>query len=361
MSDSLVRLGNFSSAPDFDNHKAVYRFEDKAVNLTGFIAIHNDTLGSATGGTRMFPYKSEDEALADVLRLSRAMTYKCALAGVRHGGGKAVIIGDPEKDKNEALLRSYARKVNELKGSFTTGEDVGITEDDVQIMLQESKFFNGKKGVAGDPSPFAALSVFNTLETALAETFGIGEFFGRKIAIKGVGKVGSELMRLFIGAGAKVIAADIKPSVIQNIRGKFPQVEIVDSEKIHSENVDVFSPCALGGDLNNGTAEKIRARIICGGANNQLESPDVGDKLFQRKIFYVPDYVANAGGLINVVDELEQGGYDRKRVLHRIEHLKDTLRTIYLFAQQKNQPPNRVADRLAEDIFNNRAKSPAVV
>lgn len=349
----LEEVKNISGLPEFDSHKAIYRFEDGVNNLRGFIAIHNDNLGPATGGTRMFPYVSEDDALRDVLKLSRAMTYKCALAGVRHGGAKGVIIADPESDKNERLLRAYAKMVNELKGKFYTGEDVGLTEDDVQIMLQESKFFIGKRGVAGDPSPFAALSVFYAMETVLNEVMEKGNFFSIKVAIKGIGKVGSELLRLLMRAGAKAVTADIKASVADSIRLKFPQVKIVRPEAIHKQNADIFSPCALGNDITNANVSDIQAQIICGGANNQLESSEVGDLLFKRKIFYVPDYVANAGGLINVVDELEKGGYKRERVLHRIEHLKDTLRTLYLFSQQKNQPPHRIADKLAEDIFKN--------
>lgn len=353
MASILEPVKNFEDLPEFDNHKAVYRFEDSSVGLRGFIAIHNDNLGPATGGTRMFPYVSEKEALRDVLKLSRAMTYKCALAGIRHGGGKAVIIGDPEKNKTEEMLRSYARIINKLDGVFTTGEDAGITEDDVQIMFEESDFLNGRRGVAGDPSPYAALSTFYTMQVALAEAANIYEFFNIKIAIKGVGKVGSELLKLLVGAGAEVVIADVRVATIDVIKAKFPQVGVVATDVIHREPVEVFSPCALGNDITDKNIDEIKSKIICGAANNQLESSEVGDILFKRNIFYVPDYVANAGGLINVMDEREEGGYNKKRVLHRIEHLKDTLRTIYLFSEQKNQAPNRVADRLAEDIFRN--------
>lgn len=349
----LVELSSLSHLPDFADHKAVFRFEEPSVGLKGFIAIHNENLGPATGGTRMYPYATEEDALRDVLRLSRAMTYKCALAGVRHGGGKAVIIADPEKNKNEEFLRAYARIVDELSGRFSTGEDVGITEDDVQIMLRESRNFNGRRGVAGDPSPYAALSTFYAMQVALTETLGVNEFFKVSVAIKGVGKCGGELLRLLAGAGASVSAADIKPQVIEAVRMKFPQIAIIPSEYIHKEDAMVFSPCALGNDITESTISEIHAKIICGAANNQLSSPEVGDELYAREIFYVPDYVANAGGLINVVDELEEGGYSRKRVLYRIERLKDTLRTIYLLARQKRQPLHRVADRLAEDIFQN--------
>lgn len=357
----LKPLLNISELPEFDGHKAVFRFEEPSVGLKGFIAIHNESLGPAAGGTRMHPYVTEEDALRDVLRLSRAMTYKCALAGVRHGGGKAVIIANPEKNKSEDFLRVYARVVNELGGRLYTGEDVGLTEDDVQVMLQESKFFIGKRGVAGDPSPYAALSAFYTMQVALAEALGISEFFNVSVAVKGVGKCGGELLRLLVGAGARVSAADVKSQVVEAMRAKFPQVVVVPPERIHKEKAVVFSPCALGNDVTETTLPEIRAKIICGAANNQLASPEMGDELFRREIFYVPDYVANAGGLINVVDELEEGGYSRKRVLYRIERLKDTLRTIYLLAKQKRQPPHRVADRLAEDIFRNGNNSRIVV
>ncbi|MEK7554847.1 MAG: Glu/Leu/Phe/Val dehydrogenase dimerization domain-containing protein [Patescibacteria group bacterium] len=355
-----IAPGKLEDFPEFDSHKTVYRFENSSVGLRGFIAIHNDNLGPATGGTRMFPYVSEEEALRDVLRLSRAMTYKCALAGVHHGGGKAVIIGDPE-NKSEQMLRAYAQAINEADGRFFTGEDVGITEDDVQVMLEESRFFIGRRGVAGDPSPYAAKSVFATMQVAAGELWGDEDLFNRSVAVKGAGKVGGELIRLLVNAGAKVIAADVKPAAIEAVEKKYPQVRVVDSATIHKEKVDIFSPCALGNDFTKENVAEVRAAVICGGANNQLASDDIGDWLFRRNILYVPDYVANAGGLINVVDELEKDGYNRRRVLERISKLKNMLHTIFLFTRQKHQPSNRVADQLAESIFLNGKKTSSVV
>ena len=356
----LKSVSSISHLPEFDSHKAVYRFEDVSVGLSGFIAIHNENLGPATGGTRMYPYPSEREALADVLRLSRAMTYKCAIAGVRHGGAKAVIIGNPDTNKAEALLRAYARIVNELKGRFTTGEDVGITEDDVQVMFEESSLFNVRKELAGDPSPDAALSTFYAMQVAVSELFGSEKIAGRTVALKGIGKVGSRLLTLLIEVGAQVTAADIKDSVTQSVREKFPQVKLVGSEKIHLEPADIFSPCALGGDLSAATVNVLPAKIICGAANNQLASPEAGDLLSRRDIAYVPDYVANAGGLINVMDEREAGGYNRERVLNRILNLKNTLRAIFQLSRVKHAPMSRVADELAEDIFNGKRSNGVV-
>ena len=357
----LEQLKDVHGVLGFDNHRAVFRFEEPAVNLRGFIAIHNDNLGPATGGTRMFPYISEDDALKDVLRLSRAMTYKCALAGVRHGGGKAVIIGDPDRDKNEALLRAYASVVNEFKGSFTTGEDSGITEDDVQIMLEESRFFNGRRGIAGDPSPYAALTTFLAMREALKSVFGSDELSRKIVAVKGVGKAGANLVKLIISSGAKVIVADIKEKAMTEMKKKFPSVSFVNSKKIHMQKVHIFAPCALGDDVSEENINEIQAPIICGVANNQLSSPAAGEALHQKKILYIPDYVANCGGLINVVDELEIGGYDKNRVLTRIQSVSSKTQRIITQSRSENQPTHIIADRLAEEIFSKSQSKATVV
>ncbi len=340
-----------------DGYRAVIKFKCPSVKLKGFLAIHNEDLGPAVGGTRMFPYANEQAALIDVLRLSRAMTYKCALAGVHHGGGKAVIIGDPEKDKSEALIRAYAKVIESLKGRFHTGEDVGISEDDVQIMLQESKFFIGRRGVAGDPSPFASLSTFYTMQVAAREKFGNQSLWGLTVAIKGAGKVGSELIRLVKKDGAKVIAADVRPSAVEKLKAEHPDIKIVSAQKIHSVQADIFSPCALGNDITMDNVGEIKAKVICGGANNQLASIEIGDELFKRDILFVPDYIANAGGLIDVVAELEPDGYNRERVIKNIENVKNTISTVLLMSRQKKRAPSRIADRLAEETFHNAGRN----
>ncbi len=332
---------------NLDQHEKIIRLSDPKSGLRGFIAIHNTSHGPATGGTRMMPYTSEQDALNDALKLARAMTYKCALAGVPYGGGKGVIIGDPKKDKTQKLLQSYAQIVNSLNGIFTTGEDVGITREDAEIMTKTSPYINGFSK-STDPSPFAALSVFSSIKSAVKITNNESLRY-KKIAVKGIGKVGSELIRLLIKTGAKLYAADIDSKIITKIRREFPTVGIVETSSIHQLPVDVFAPCALGNEIAKENISEIKAKIICGSANNQLSSEAIGDQLFHRGILYIPDYLANAGGLINAIDTREPGGYQKKRVMRRINFLQNTLRTILKASNISNIPPYRIADRIAEE------------
>lgn len=346
-----VSSDHLQKSKEYSAHKRVVRITDAESGLKGFVAIHNDLIGSAVGGTRMLPYASEDEALDDVLRLSRAMTYKCALAGVKHGGGKGVIIGNPHADKTEALLRAYARAIGQLGGAFNTGEDVGISEPDVHIMLEEAPFFIGKPGQAGDPSPYAALSTFYSIQTIATIVFGTEELKGRTVAVKGVGKVGGELVRLLLEKGAVVTIADVNDAAVTRLKNEHPGVSVVSPSLAHAQPVDIYSPCALGNEFTPQTMEEVKAKIICGAANNQLADDVVGDWFFEKGISYVPDYIANAGGLIDVVDELDPGGFKSERVIERINNIKNTIRTIFEFATLTNRSPNRVADNFAEDLF----------
>lgn len=341
---------NFKLLKEYDNHKLVKRFEDKKTGLKGFVAIHNDNLGPAVGGTRMFPYVSEEEAIEDVLRLSKAMSYKCALAGVKYGGGKAVVLGDP-KNKTPQLIKAYAREVDKLHGKFRTGEDVGISEDDVQLMLEVSPYFIGKRGFAGDPSPFASLSTFYSIETACELHLGAKSLEGISITVKGLGKVGSELVRLLVNEGAIVSAADINPEAIERVKSKFTNIKIIDPDKIHTFDVEVFAPCAMGNEITESTKSEIKAKIICGAANNQLANSGLGEWLHDNGILYIPDYVVNAGGLINVVDELEPGGYNRVRVDERIKNIKNTVANIINVSKKNNKSTTKIADQAAEEIF----------
>ncbi|TSC56778.1 MAG: hypothetical protein G01um101418_179 [Parcubacteria group bacterium Gr01-1014_18] len=340
------------SYPDFDNHECVVKIEDSSVGLLAFIAIHNSALGPATGGTRMFDYGTEEGAVADVLRLSRAMTYKCAAADVPHGGGKAVIMGDPRKMKTPALLRAFAKAVNELEGAFSTGTDAGITKEDVEIMREVSGFINGKHG--GDPAPYAALGTFYGIQSALLECFGNADCHGRVVAIKGIGKVGRSLISLLDKAGAKIIAADIDDAAVAWVKSHFPSVRLASPWEIHRQRADVFCPCAMGGEISRKAAMEITARIVCGAANNQLRDPACEQILFGRGILYVPDFVANAGGLIHVVDELAPLGYDADRVREKINNIRSLLGNIFELARRDLRLPNQVAEEIAEKKFNKK-------
>lgn len=343
--------------PEFNNHEMVSFFYDKKTGLKGFISIHNMNLGEATGGTRYFEYETEEDALRDVLRLSMAMTYKCALAGVPHGGGKAVIIKNKHKPKNEAYLKTYAEKVNLLHGNFTTGEDAGINGKDIEILAKYSKFINCRDSIGGDPSPWAALGVFYSVKPALKAVFGNEEIKGRTFAIKGLGKVGMELLRLLYEEGAEIKAADINKIAVKDALKKFPKIKIVKPEEIHKTQADVYSPCAMGKEFNNKTIRELKCRVICGAANNQLVSPMDGECLHKKNILYIPDYLANAGGLINVVEELNKEGYSRERVIEKIKNIKNTAEKVIEISKKKKRPISETADALAEKIFMQKKKT----
>lgn len=339
--------------PEFDDHKLVTFFSDKNSGLRAFVAIHNDNLGPATGGTRMWVYPSETDALRDALNLSRAMTYKCALAGVPYGGSKGVIIGDPHTDKTPALLAAYARSIESM-GSLTTGTDVGLTDDDVAYMRKFSSHILGvPNGNHLSTSAMATLGVFNSILGAAEELWGSEDLSGKTFAVKGLGKTGEGLVALLLSHGAQVTAAEIDGAKLKEVKKKYPKITIVGQAEIHRQKVDMYAPCALGGDINPHSVKELRCAAIVGTANNQLSSPDVGDWLYRSGILYVPDYVANAGGLINVVDELETGGYKKDRVLKRVADIKKTVKKIISRAKKDRTATNRIADRMAEEIFKN--------
>lgn len=329
-------------------------FHDSSTGLKGFIAIHNTNLGPATGGTRYWQYYSENDALRDALRLSKAMTYKCALAGVPYGGGKGVIIRHARHPKGPALLSAYGRIVNLFNGNFYTGEDVGLTERDVELLAKSSKFINGLPTIAGDPAPWAALSVFYGITVGLETVYGNANMHGRTFAIKGLGKVGAELARLVMQQGGQVYGTDINQSTLRKVVKRFPRIQIVKPSEIYKLKVSVFSPCALGGDLNGKTIPQLKCDIVCGGANNQLVSPLDGERLQKRGILYIPDYVANAGGLINVTEEWNRRGYSRDRVQEKVAGVKKTIRHIIDLSEKKRMATSVIADQLAERIFNGK-------
>lgn len=347
----MMTQADIEKLPEFDNHKLVKSVFDEESGLRAVMAVHNENLGPGTGGTRMWVYVSEIDAVRDALNLSRAMTYKCALAGVPFGGSKGVIMGDSKKDKNEKLLTAYAEFINTL-GGVTTGTDVGLNDQDVEIMRKTSKYILGAPAEGKlSTSLMATMGVFHSILGAAEEIWGSDDLSGRTFAVKGLGKTGAELVRLLTERGGKIVAAEIDKEKIETIRKKYPSLIIVDESIIHKEAVDIYCPCALGGDLNEKNVKELRCQAIVGTANNQLASDIIGDWLHEHGFLYIPDYVANAGGLINVVDELETGGYRKERVLERVAGIRVTVKKIIAGIDKFKRSTNRIADKMAEDVF----------
>lgn len=321
---------------------------DGETGLKAIIAIHDTTLGPALGGTRMWPYRSEEEAIVDVLRLARGMTYKAAVAGLSLGGGKAVIIGDPAVDKTEDLLRAYGRFVDTLKGRYITAEDVGTCQRDMDIIRRETEHVTGcdpARGGGGDPSPFTARGVLCGIKAAVKKRYGTVSLQGLTVAVQGLGNVGYNLCRLLAEEGARLVVTDINTRAVQKAAADLGAAA-VSTDGIYEVQCDVFAPCALGAVVNDETLDRFKCAIIAGAANNVLAAEKHGDELRRRNILYVPDYVINAGGLINVADELI--GYQRKRVEERVARVYNTVLEVLNIAECEGIPTHRAADLLAE-------------
>ena len=331
-------------------HEQVVFCQDQASGLRAIIAIYSTALGPALGGTRFYPYESEAAALADVLDLSRAMAYKNAMAGLDLGGGKAVIWGDPAKIKTEALLRAYGRFVESLGGRYYTACDVGTYTADMDIVAKETRFVTGRSvenGGCGDSSVLTALGVFQGMRAAAEHIWGSPTLAGRRVGIAGVGKVGRWLTGHLVADGADVVITDVNPDAIRIVRDKHPGVEVVaDTATLIGSDIDVYAPCALGGALNDETVPVLRAKVVAGGANNQLAHPGIEKMLVERGILYAPDYVVNSGGVIQVADEINGFNFDRAKA--RAEKIFDTTRQILQLAAAEDVPPAVAADRLAE-------------
>lgn len=331
------------------DHEQVVFCQDKEAGLKAIIAIHDTTLGPALGGARMWPYKSEEEALRDVLRLSRGMTYKATVTGLNLGGGKAVIMGDPKKDKSEMLFRTFGRFVNSLSGRYITAEDVGTDVNDMEYTFMETDYVVGiesSHGGSGNPAPFTALGVFQAIKVCLGKIYGDESLKKRVIVVQGVGQVGSNLIRLLKAAGAKIIASEIDSEKLKKAHEEFG-IETVGSEEVYSVPCDIFSPAALGGILNSDTIPQLKCKAIAGSANNQLEKSEHADMLRERGILYCPDYVVNAGGLINVYLELE--GYSRARAERMTRGIYYNLKHVLQIAEEKNLSTHRAADFMVEE------------
>ncbi|SDY24209.1 valine dehydrogenase (NAD+) [Micromonospora pattaloongensis] len=331
-------------------HEQVVFCQDKQTGLKAIIGIYSTALGPALGGTRFYPYATEADALHDVLELSRGMAYKNALAGLDLGGGKAVIWGDPEQIKTEALLRAYGRFVQSLGGRYYTACDVGTYVPDMDIIARETRFVTGRSvehGGAGDSSILTAWGVFQGMRAAAEHVWGSPTLAGRRVGVAGLGKVGKYLVGHLIEDGASVVATDVSERALEWARQTYPQVDLVaDAAALVAADIDVYAPCALGGALDDDTVPALRAKVVAGAANNQLAHPGIEKLLADRGVLYAPDYVVNAGGVIQVADEIE--GFNFERAKLRATRIYDTTREILRLADAEGVPPAVAADRLAE-------------
>jgi leucine dehydrogenase len=333
-------------------HEEVVFCHNADAGLKAIIAIHNTVLGPALGGLRMWPYKTEQDALDDVLRLSRGMTYKAAVAGLNLGGGKGVIIGDPNTDKSEALFRALGRFVNSLGGRYITAEDVGIDVNDMEYVLKETEYVTGVHqvhGGSGDPSPFTAYGTLQGLMASLNHVYGNEEVGKYTYAVQGVGHVGMEYVKLLREQGAKVFVTDINKEAVQRAVDELG-CEAVGLDEIYDVDCDVYSPTALGGTINLDTIPRLKCKIVCGAANNQLATDESGLELQKRGILYAPDYAVNAGGLMNV--SIEFDGYNRERAMRMMRTIYYNLGKIFEISRRDGIPTFKAADRMAEERIN---------
>ena len=341
---------------DAGHEQVVFR-QDSDSGLKAIIGIYSTALGPALGGTRFYPYETEQQALRDVLNLSRGMAYKNALAGLELGGGKAVIIGDPRTDKSEALLRAYGRTVSSLSGRYITACDVGTFVEDMDIVAQECQWVTGRspeQGGAGDSSVLTAYGVFQGMRASAQWLWGADGLEGRHVGIAGVGKVGRHLTAHLLDAGAVVTVADIDPVAVERLRTTHPQVRVARSVgELVAAELDVYAPCALGGALDDETVPVLRAQVVCGAANNQLARPHVADLLVDRGILYAPDYLVNAGGVIQVEDE--RHGFDFERAKAKASQIFDTALSVFALADEQGISSAVAADRLAEQRISEAA------
>ncbi|MFC0049958.1 Leu/Phe/Val dehydrogenase [Rheinheimera tilapiae] len=336
--------------PEFDNHEQVVFCSDRESGLQAIIAIHSTALGPACGGCRMWDYVSDEDALIDVLRLSRGMTYKNAMAGLPLGGGKAVIIGDAKTIKSEALFRKFGQYVHSLSGRYISAEDVNITTADISMVNQETPYVAGLEGKSGNPGPFTAIGTYRGIKAAAKHKFGSDDLSGRTVAVQGLGSVGFYLCEHLHKEGVKLIVSDINPVAVDRAVSQFGATA-VGLNDIYAVECDVYAPCALGATINDDTLPQFKCAIIAGCANNQLKEARHGELLRQKGILYAPDYVINAGGIINVSMEIRPEGYDEAQSTKQVLAIYDTLLTVFARAAETGQPTNVVADLMAQEII----------
>lgn len=350
----VSQLKNQLSTNLFENlsahdHEQILVCNDNQTGLKAIIAIHNTVLGPGLGGTRMWNYNNESEAMRDVLRLSRGMTYKASISGLNLGGAKAVIIGDAKTQKNEALMRKFGRFVNNLAGKYITAEDVGTTTKDMEYVNMETDHVVGlpeSRGGGGDPSPVTAYGVYVGMKSAANKCWGSDSLEGKKVAVMGVGKVGIHLLEYMHKEGAKFYVSDMNEAALEEASKRFGAT-VVENDAIYDTDADIFAPCALGGIINTDTIERLNCKVIAGAANNQLENEDIhGDMLVQKGIIYAPDFLINAGGLINVYSEYT--GYNRENAIRDTERIYDTLNSIFKVSEETGMHMQAAATHLAE-------------
>ncbi len=343
-------MGIFEQMEKYGHEQLVFCY-DKASGLKAIIGIHNTTLGPALGGTRMWKYEQEEDAITDVLRLSRGMSYKNSAMGLNIGGGKAVIWGDANADKSEELFRAFGKFVQSLGGRYITAEDVNTTVEDMTYVQQETEFVVGRGDGSGDPSPVTAFGVYRGIKAAAKWAFGTESLKGKTIAVQGLGKVGYHVCEHLHDEGARLIVTDINQDAVNRVVKEFGATA-VSLDEIYGVECDIFSPNALGAGINDETIPQLKCKVVAGGANNQLKELRHGDILKEKGILYAPDYVINGGGVTNVAEEFNPNGYNRDRAYARVSTIFDKLIKIFQIAEERNISTARAADILAEERIN---------
>ncbi|MCK9217286.1 MAG: leucine dehydrogenase [Firmicutes bacterium] len=337
----------FSKLEEYDYEQIVF-CQDKSSGLKAIIAIHDTTLGPALGGTRIYDYKTDEDAIEDALRLAKGMTYKNAALGLDLGGGKAVIIGDPKKIKNEALFRAFGRFVEGLNGRYITGEDMNMTQQDAAYISCETNYIVGLETGSGNPSPITAYGILKGIQAALNEVYGSDDLKGRTVAIQGLGAVGRCLAELLYEAGAILYVTSRDQAKIDKAVAELEATPVTLNE-IYGIECDVFSPCAIGAIINDTTIEKLKCKIVAGSANNQLAECRHGDMIEKRGILYVPDYVVNSGGVINIIDDISGREYNKENAMKNTAKIYDACKKVFDIAKRDGIPTYKAADRLAEE------------
>ena len=354
-STELSKINPVFGQLSFDNHEQIVFCNDKDTGLKAIIGIHNTVLGPALGGTRMWNYANEWEALNDVLRLSRGMTFKSAITGLNLGGGKAVIIGDAKTQKTPELMRKFGEFVHSLSGKYITAEDVGMATSAMDLVREVTPFVTGISesiGGAGNPSPITAYGVFMGMKAAAKYKFGSDVLEGKSVFVQGIGNVGEALVEHLVDEGATVTIADISQERLEEVRSRYG-VTIYGGNDIYSEDMDIYAPCALGATINDDTIYKLKAQIVAGAANNQLAIEEKHGRILQeRGIVYAPDFLINAGGIINVYAELE--GYDKKEIMRKTENIYNTTLEILTNAETHNITTNHAALNIAKQRIETR-------